>query len=71
LRHRVYTVQACTLVQCSANCSIALEHKVTTGVLVWKKKGALPFYISWVGPYNGTSILRESLDPLVSVVGHS
>jgi hypothetical protein len=46
----------------SATGSTAGE-RVTTGVLVWScvspKEGALPFYISRVGPYVGNCILLE------------
>jgi hypothetical protein len=45
----VILVQTFAQVQCSVDRSIALR-RVTASVLVWEG-GALPFYISRVGPY--------------------
>jgi hypothetical protein len=45
LRHWVILVQAGALVQCSADCSIAVG-RITVRVLVYRKKVAPPFYSS-------------------------
>jgi hypothetical protein len=58
LRWWVILVQACTLVWCSADRSIA-ERRVTTSVLMSRRRRGLLFYISRVGPYSGTCILLE------------
>ena len=62
-KYATILVQACALVQCSVDRSIA-KRRVTTGVLMSSWKETSPFYISREKPYSRISSLLGERDLL-------